>query len=124
MEDDFISVPFDVICPECGVGNPRGSKSCLVCDKNLENTLHFLEDDFFDLEVTPDCLLEYRKNFWGTRRTGKINRYHWDEMGEVEFGEPINRFKFKYRGKKVVIPLREENMEIIKKLYKEYDDYK
>ena len=116
------TISFDLICPECGVGNPTGSKNCLVCDKNLENTLYFMEDDSFDLEVTADCLLEYRKNFWGTRRTGKINKYRWDKMENVEFGAPINRFKFTYEGKRVVIPLRDENMETIKKHYSDYLD--
>jgi hypothetical protein len=44
-------------------------------------------------------------------------------MSEIEFGKPVNRFKFKYKGKQVVIPLREENMEKMKKLYKMYEDY-
>jgi hypothetical protein len=123
MEDDIDLIPYDFVCPECGVGNHRGVKNCLVCDKNLENTIFFMEDDSFDLEITPHCLVEYRKNFWGTRRTGKINIYNWDKMSEIEFGKPVNRFKFKYKGKQVVIPLREENMEKMKKLYKEYEDY-
>lgn len=122
MEEEFIpEISFARICPECGVGNPRKAKNCLVCDKNLEETLYFMEDDSFDLEITADFLIEYRKNFWGTRRTGKINKYLWDKMENVEFGAPINRFKFVYNGKKVVIPLRDENMDTMKKLYKEYE---
>ena len=121
MEDEFeTQISFDLICPECGVGNPRGAKNCLVCDKNLENTIDFMEDDFFDLEITAECLLEYRKNFWGTRRTGKVNKYRWDKMENVKFGRTVNRFKFIYEGKKVVLPLREENMDAMKKLYKEF----
>lgn len=111
-ENEFVS--FDLICPECGVGNPEGAKNCLVCDKNLEETIAFLEDDSFDLEITSDCLLEYRKNFWGTERTGKINKYLWVKMDDIEFGSPINRFIFIYDGKRIVIPLREQNMEILK----------
>jgi len=93
------------------VGNPKGSNNCLVCDKNLKETVAFLEDDSFDLEITSDCLLEYRKNFWGTRRTGKVNKYWWDKMEDIEFGSPINRFIFIYEDRRVVIPLRDENME-------------
>lgn len=122
MEEDNNNLgSFDLICPECGVGNPNGAKNCLVCDKNLEDTICFMEDDFFDLEVTRDCLVEYRKNFWGTRRTGKINKYLWDKIEDVEFGSPVNRFIFKYEGRRVVIPLRDENMMLVKKLFKEYE---
>lgn len=118
-EETMIS--FDLICPECGVGNPEGSKNCLVCDKNLEDTIFFMEDDFFDLEITTECLLEYRKNFWGTNRTGKINKYYWNKMKYIEFGSPVNRFIFIYDGKRVVIPLKDQNMDIMKKLFKEYE---
>ena len=40
---------FDLICPKCGVGNLKGTKDCIVCGKNLEDTIAFLEDDSFDL---------------------------------------------------------------------------
>lgn len=121
MEDEDLFVSFNLICPECGVGNPEGSKYCLVCDRNLEETLFFLEDDSFDLEVTKKYLIEYRKNFWGTRRTGKVMKYSWDKMVDVQFGSPVNRFIFLYAGKKVVLPLREENMHTMKKFFKEYE---
>lgn len=120
MEEEFEPTVSFKICPECGVGNPKGAKNCMVCDKNLENTIVFMEDDSFDLEITKECLVEYRKNFWGTNRTGKVNKYLWDMMENVEFGAPINRFKFLYEGKKVVLPLREENMETMRKIYMEY----
>ncbi|HTX61058.1 MAG TPA: hypothetical protein VMC48_02010 [Methanobacterium sp.] len=121
MEDETdVFVSFDLICPECGVGNPRGIKNCVVCDKDLTDTVLFMEDDSFDLEVTREYLLEYRKNFWGTRRTGKTNKYSWDKMEDMEFEEPITRFKFIYEGKQVVIPLRKENMEEMKILYEGY----
>lgn len=35
-------------------------------------------------------------------------------MDDIEFGSPINRFIFIYDGKRIVIPLREQNMEILK----------
>jgi len=118
-EKEF-GISFDLICPECGVGNPGGSENCLVCDKNLEETIAFLEDDSFDLEITSDCLLEYRKNFWGTERTGKINKYLWSKMDAIEFGSPINRFIFFYDNKRIVIPLREENMKILKEFLRNH----
>lgn len=116
-----LGISFDQICPECGVGNPSDTKNCLVCDKNLENTLAFLEDDSFDLEITKDYLYEYRKNFWGNRRTGKVNQYRWDGMNNIIFGSPVNRLIFIYNDKRVVIPLREENMEILKDLLETLD---
>lgn len=109
FEDSLLD--FSLICPECGGGNPSDSLNCLVCDKNLEETVAFMEDDSFDLELTSELLIEYRKNFWGTRRTGKVKHYVRGEMENLEFGEKISRFKFDYHGKRIVIPLRTENIE-------------
>jgi hypothetical protein len=106
---------FDLICPECGVGNLKESKSCLVCGKNLEDTILFLEDDSFDLEITKDTIIEYRKKFWGDSRTGKVNKYIINEIENVEFG-PSSRFIFRYNGKRIVLPLQEENLRKIKEI--------
>ncbi|MEL7669150.1 hypothetical protein [Methanobacterium sp.] len=106
---------FDLICPECGVGNLNGAKNCLVCGKNLEDTIIFLEDDSFDLEITKDAIIEYRKNFWGTNRTGKVNKYNLNKVENVEFG-PSSRFIFSYNEKRIVLPLKEENLKKIKKI--------
>lgn len=116
MEPENEMVDFSLVCPECGVGNPPQSSNCLVCDRDLEKTVAFLEDDSFDLEVTRDCLIEYRKNFWGTNRTGKINHYPLDKMQNLEFGGEISRFKFDYEGERKVIAFRKENLEILKAL--------
>ncbi len=106
---------FDLICPECGVGNLKGSKNCLVCGKNLEDTILFLEDDSFDLEITNDALLEYRKKFWGDDRTGKVNKYSLNEIENMEFG-PSSRFIFTYNEKRIVLPLRKENLKKLKEI--------
>jgi hypothetical protein len=119
MDDEDSFIFFNLICPECGVGNPEGAEYCLVCDRDLQETILFMEDDPFDLEVTRDFLIEYRKNFWGTRRTGKIEKYSWDKMEDVHFGFPVNRFIFNYQDRRVVLPLREENMQMMKRLFKE-----
>ncbi len=113
-----MGISFDLICPECGVGNPRGASNCLICDKNLEDTLAFMEDDSFDLEITKDCLVQYRKNFWGTNRTGKIVKYSLDKIRDIKFGSPVNRFIFIYEDKRVVIPLKDENMEVLRNFFK------
>jgi hypothetical protein len=113
--DDCKTVPgFNLMCPECGVVNPDDAEYCLVCDRDLTNIVLFLEDDSFDLELTTNCLIEYRKNFWGTDRTGKVIEYPLSEISNIEFGSPITRLKFDYNGERHVIPLKEENMEILK----------
>ena len=109
---------FSLICPECGVGNPKNTENCIICDRDLTNIIIFLLDDPYDLEITEDSLIEYKKNFWGTERTGKITIYYLSKMKKIEFGSPITRFIFEYEGKRVVLPLREENMEKIKSIFK------
>ncbi len=119
MENDNelqIEDEFTLICPECGLANLKGAQNCIVCDRNLQNTIAFLEDDSFDLEITEDSIIEYRKNFWGTSRTGKVNKYALNKIENIEFGAPVSRFIFIYEGKRVVLPLREENLEKIKEI--------
>jgi len=86
----------------------------MVCDRDLTNIVLFLEDDSFDLELTSEHLIEYRKNFWGTDRTGKVIRYPLSEIRNIEYGSPITRFKFDFNGERKVIPLRKDNMKILK----------
>jgi hypothetical protein len=109
---------FSLICPECGVGNPKNAENCIICDRDLTKIIIFLIDDPYDLEITEDSLIEYKKNFWGTERTGKVNRYYLSKMEKIEFGSPITRFIFEYEGKRVVLPLKEENMIKIKSFFK------
>jgi hypothetical protein len=105
---------FEKICPSCGVGNPSDASNCILCDRDLSETVLFLEDAFFDLELTQDELVEYRKNFYRTRRTGKVMRYTLKDMDDVEFGHPVKRFIFEYHGERVVLPLEEGNYERLK----------
>lgn len=114
LDDDLGMVTFTLICPECGVANPDDSICCMVCDRDLTNIVLFLEDDSFDLELTSENLIEYRKNFWGTDRTGKVIRYPLSEIKNIEYGSPITRFKFDHNGGRKVIPLKKENMEVLK----------
>lgn len=114
LDDDLGMVTFTLICPECGVANPDDSISCMVCDRDLTNIVLFLEDDSFDLELTFEHIIEYRKNFWGTDRTGKVIRYPLSEIKNIEYGSPITRFKFDFNGERKVIPLRKENMGVLK----------
>lgn len=105
---------LNLICPECGMANPDDGEECIFCDRDLTNILLFLEDDSFDLEISKSSIIEYRKNFWGTERTGKVIEYPLSEISNIEFGSPITRFKFDYNGERHVIPLRKENMECLK----------
>ncbi|MDO5836873.1 MAG: hypothetical protein Q4P17_10215 [Methanobacterium sp.] len=116
VDDDQEMVTFNLICPECGVANPDDSENCMVCDRDLTDIVLFLEDDSFDLELTMEQLIEYRKNFWGTDRTGKVFKYSLREISNIEYGFPITRFKFDFEGERKVIPLRKENMEILKEV--------
>ncbi|WP_321421922.1 hypothetical protein [uncultured Methanobacterium sp.] len=109
-------VLFTLVCPECGVANPDNSMNCMVCDRDLTNIVLFLEDDSFDLELTGEFLIEYRKNFWGTERTGKVIKYPLSEITNIEYGSPITRFKFDYNSKRQVIPLKKENIEVLKEV--------
>jgi hypothetical protein len=119
LDEEYLEgTSFDRICPNCGVGNLYDAVNCMVCDKDLLETLLFIEDEFYDLEVTEDEFVEYRKNFYRTRRTGKVKRYKLVEMEELEFGHPITRFSFKYNGKKEVYALKEENYNLLKQLMK------
>ncbi|MGC9516697.1 MAG: zinc ribbon domain-containing protein [Methanomicrobiales archaeon] len=113
-ETNDIITSFNVICPECGVGNPENAKFCLFCEKNLEEVILFLEDDSFDIELTKDAILEYRKKFWGSERTGKINKYYLDKIENIEYGRPVSRLIFNYQDKRIVIPLKKENLEELK----------
>ena len=100
---------FGKICPACGIANPEEFKNCMMCDKDLTLTVLFFEDAFFDIELTTTEFIEYRKNYYRTRRTGKIKRFKLDKMENISFGSPIKRFSFDYNGKREVYPLKDEN---------------
>ncbi len=115
LDEEYPELPFfDNICPNCGVGNPENADNCLVCDNDLTKTVLFLEDEFYDLEITTDTIIEYRKNFYRTRRTGKIKKYSLDKVEKIEFGHPITRFIFEYRGEKIVYALKKENYDLLR----------
>ncbi len=109
---------FNRICPECGVGNLEDADNCIVCYKDLSETLLFFEDEFYDLELTHEFLIEYRKNFYRTRRTGKVKKYFIDEIKDIKLGHPIKRFSFTYNGKKEVYALKDDNYNSLKELFK------
>jgi ribosomal protein L40E len=115
LEDDSNDkITFNKICPKCGVANPDYSDNCIICDKDLLETKLYIEDAFFDLEITETELVEYRKNFYRTRRTGKVKRFKLEKIEKISFGHPIKRICFIYEGKKEVYPLKDENYNLLK----------
>jgi ribosomal protein L40E len=46
MDNENNDVSVDKICPKCGVGNPDNVDNCIVCDKDLEETVLFLKMNF------------------------------------------------------------------------------
>ena len=114
-EETHNSEDFGKICPACGLANPENFNRCIMCDKDLTLTVLFFEDAFFDIELTTTEFIEYRKNYYRTRRTGKIKRFKLDKMENIEFGNPIKRFSFDYNGKREVYPLKDENYMLLKK---------
>lgn len=116
MDNENNDVSVDKICPKCGVGNPDNVDNCILCDKDLEETVLFFEDEFYDIELTKDSFIEYRKNFYKTRRTGKVNVFSIDKMEKIRFGQPITRFTFNYNGKKEAYALKAENYRSLKYL--------
>jgi len=119
FDEEEAVISFNQICPECGVGNPENAKNCLFCEKDLEAVVLFLEDDSFDLEINHEAIIEYRKKFWGDERTGKVNKYYFEKMEKIEFGEPVSRLIFKYGSKRIVIPLKRENLEKLERTLNE-----
>jgi len=118
--DEDINIPDIklIVCPGCGVGNPEGSEECIFCEKDLKETILFLEDDSFDVEITEEFLIEYKKKFWGDERSGKVNKYKLSEIKDMEIGSPVARLIFNYEGKRVALPLKEENLEKVKEYFK------
>jgi hypothetical protein len=115
LDDEYSNgISFDKVCPSCGVGNPDDADNCIICDKDLNETVIFLEDEFYDIELTKTSLIEYRKNFFRTRRTGKVKRYRLNKMEKIVFGYPVTRLNFYYNGKKEVYALKEENYRSLK----------
>jgi hypothetical protein len=105
---------FGRLCPACGIANPQEYQRCMMCDKDLTLTVLFIEDDFFDMELTKTELIEYRKNYFRTRRTGKIQHFQLDKMEDIDFESPVKRLSFNYNGKREVYPLKDENYRLLK----------
>ncbi len=69
----------------------------------------------FDATKTKFLLALNFEGFWGTNRTGKVNKYNLNKIENVEFGLS-SRLIFLYNGKSIVLPLKEENLKRIKEV--------
>lgn len=113
------STSFTQICPECGMSNLEDASVCMMCGKNLEDTLLYLEEDRYDLELTPEYLIEYRKKFWGQERSGKIKKFKISSIECYKMGSPISRFIFIYKGKREVLPMEKNNLDRLLNILKD-----
>lgn len=96
MAEDDSNIFYDVICPECGVGNMESARECLVCGLYLENTLVFMEESLRH-GGHPNYIIEYRKSFWGDPRTGKVVEYSWKQDGRCGVGKSFQPFDLQLR---------------------------
>jgi hypothetical protein len=95
-----------------GLDNTENSHKTVGYDK----TGLYMEDQFFDIEVTQNKLIAYEKKNSGNKRTGKIKEYNIDSIENVRFEYPVTIINFDYNGKKAVYSLNEKNYGSLKDL--------
>ena len=88
-----------------------------------DRTLLYIEDQFFDIEITKDKFIAYEKKNSGTERTGKIKEYNIDSIENIHFEYPVTIVNFDYNGKKAVYSLNEKNYNSLKDLMMEMGLY-
>ena len=98
-------------CPE-GLENSEKTSYTAESDK----ILLYIEDQFFDIEITEDKFIAYEKKNSRTRRTGKVKEYNIDSMENMHFEYPVTIVNFDYHGKKAVYSFNEKNYNSIKEL--------
>jgi hypothetical protein len=98
-------------CPE-SLDNTENSTTNTECD----NTLLYIEDQFFDIEITKNKFIAYEKKNSGTKRTGKVKEYNMDAMENIHFEYPVTIVNFDYQGKKAVYSFNPKNYNALKDL--------
>jgi hypothetical protein len=111
MTDNNIEIFSNKTCPE-GLDTAANSENNEKSDK----TILYLEDQFFDIEVTSHKFIAYEKKNSSTKRTGKVKEYNIDTMENVYFGYPVTIVNFDYNGKKAVYSFNEKNYNSLKDL--------
>jgi hypothetical protein len=98
--------------------SPEGEDTAKNSHNTVEydNTVLYMEDQFFDIEVTPDKLIAYEKKNSGTKRTGKVKEYNIDSIENVRFEYPVTIINFDYNGKKAVYSFNQKNYDSLKDL--------
>ena len=81
-----------------------------------DKTLLYIEDQFFDIEITNSKFKAYEKKNSGTRRTGKVKEYNIDAMENMHFEYPVTIVNFDYNGKKAVYSFNPKNYNSLKDL--------
>ena len=92
--------------------NTENSETNAVSDKNLL----YIEDQFFDIEITKNKFIAYEKKNSGTKRTGKVKEYNMDAMENIHFEYPVTIVNFDYQGKKAVYSFNPKNYNSLKDL--------
>jgi hypothetical protein len=81
-----------------------------------DKILLYIEDQFFDIEITNSKFIAYEKKNSGTRRTGKVKEYNIDSMENMHFEYPVTIVNFDYNGKKAVYSFNPKNYNSLKDL--------
>ena len=92
--------------------NTENLTTSAVSDK----TLLYIEDQFFDIEITKNKFIAYEKKNSGTKRTGKIKEYDIDAIENVHFEYPVTIVSFDYKDKKAVYSFNPQNYRSLKDL--------
>jgi hypothetical protein len=92
--------------------NTENSETNAVSDKNLL----YIEDQFFDIEITKNKFIAYEKKNSGTKRTGKVKEYDIDAIENIHFEYPVTIVNFDYNGKKAVYSFNPKNYNSLKDL--------
>ena len=109
--NEYTEIYSGKTCPE-GLDNTENSSDTVESNE----ILLYIEDQFFDVEITADKFIAYEKKNSGTRRTGKVKEYSIDSMKNIHFEYPVTIVNFDYQGKKAVYSFNEKNYNSIKEL--------
>jgi hypothetical protein len=112
MINKNIFIDFTVITIMTDNDNTENSTNNAVSDK----TLLYIEDQFFDIEITKNKFIAYEKKNSGTKRTGKIKEYDIEAIENIHFEYPVTIVNFDYNGKKAVYSFNPQNYESLKDL--------
>ena len=94
----------------------HNNDNAIINNGKSDKTLLYIEDQFFDIEVTNIKFIAYEKRNTGTKRTGKFKEYNIADMENMHFEYPVTIVNFDYNGKKSVYSFNEKNYNSLKDL--------